>query len=1281
MRAAHPAAPPAARGRDSGNGARRGSGARAVAPPASELPPVPAGVSAHVAAAPQSAAASQAPQPAAPTPPGNVPVRVVVRVRPLLPHELRRGETRAALPTGAQTLRTTCPAEGGRRMETQQHSFDAVLGPAATQEDVFAAVDIAGLVDAALDGYAATVLAYGQTGSGKTHSMLGPSGGSPQCLDPAGPLYSDRGLVPRLAEELFKRLRELAAGQQFTFSVTCNIFEIYNEELIDLLAGDDDGGAPREQLRLEGARETFHIRGLVEKQLHEPADLLQLIGAATARRHVAATAMNERSSRSHTVVQINSLHRDEAQGTVTTSQLNLVDLAGSERVGKTHATGKTAFEGTRINLSLSTLGKVITQLCKGEKHISFRDSLLTRVLQNSLGGNALTTLICAMSPLPVHQPETTSTLRFAESAKQIRNKVRVNKQRTAGEWEILCKQKDDEIASLLQKLELATRKAERQQSVIPGEGSVREASMVLGGADLEELEETQARLEAALEEGVQLRKALEAAERKLLERDNHLSYLKQRGEEDELHHLERQAGLEEKLQELQRKVEDHEQEMRAKDNRCGDLQLQIDELEVELDALNDEMRSKEEEIEQRSSELALERLEMMEKFAELTTDRDQAAEEAERLRAKAADAEAVASAAQQSRSAAEEKLQSTVDELRKQLELREAGAREQQRAAELAQSQAESEQSLLRERIAESGRRAEELDRQLQEKTEAGAALEADLRSVRSDLLRKTQELAQQATRVAEVQAQLQRAQADATQHSASVDALKGGESRMQQALQQKDAELSERQQELGRLQVALQEREAQLAAAQAAAEQRDRELGEARRAGEEEKTARARDAQEAAALRQRLQELEGRLREREEAAHQAAGQHSAALSAAEQQAVEARAAVAALEGELQRRDEAQRQEREEAARQCAVLEEERGRLQEQLQARGRDLEGQREAKLKAAQLEQDCAAAREENRRLKDELDAARKERMESKKKHDEGAAELKEARITLEQQKRDLDLKDRAMHELSARLEKTKQYAERLSEQVKQHEEKARSLSYAADQAAAAADRAEGEVDRQQKVIRALEQAVARKSDELVTVQRGLANIMEELNKTSADQWRHTRERIGAAAKGLMPRSGKLDQLVDKLHEESAQHDFVCAVSHYCEYRKDELAAMEKQSNTVQPGDVVLPRLRAQAAETLADFSRMREVLESMEFYDPDDERARTYSLGETTELAQRVQAVLNRLDRCMVAEKSGTPNDPLTHLLGLGFTEDQCRAALASANQNLARAADILLSGSPT
>lgn len=295
-------------------------------------------------------------------------------------------------------------------------TFDCVFDVDSKQQDVF---DRTGrpLLHKALEGYNGCLLAYGQTGSGKTYTMQGGLG-------------NDAGVVPLLCKELFRLKRERSAEQYI--SVSCSLLEIYNEQLNDLLAQGKPKDLQIHQDSSIGGR-GMYVEGISEHIVDSSEAVLRLLGDGQARRMVGQTNMNENSSRSHSVFtfHITATDIDDQDGlTRTMAKLHLVDLAGSERQKLTGAAGDRLKEGAQINLSLSALGNVINALTEPSgkrKHVPYRDSKLTRLLQDSLGGNSYTALICNVSPATSNADETLSSLRFADRAKCIENVAVVNR--------------------------------------------------------------------------------------------------------------------------------------------------------------------------------------------------------------------------------------------------------------------------------------------------------------------------------------------------------------------------------------------------------------------------------------------------------------------------------------------------------------------------------------------------------------------------------------------------------------------------------------------------------------------------------------------------------------------------------------------------------------------------------------------------------------------------------------------------------------------------------------
>lgn len=271
-----------------------------------------------------------------------------------------------------------------------------------------------------LAGYNCTIFAYGQTGTGKTYTMSG------DVTENLGMLSDDAGIIPRVLQQLFNKLKTDEAES----SVKCSFIELYNEELRDLIAPDD---GPKlkiyDDVSKRGHLSTV-VQGMEEKYIQDAAAGIKVLQDGSMKRQVAATKCNDLSSRSHTVftttVWVKKTNEDGKEDLVAAGKLNLVDLAGSENIQRSGAENKRAAEAGLINKSLLTLGRVINALVDGNSHIPYRESKLTRLLQDSLGGRTKTCIIATISPDKTNLEETISTLDYAFRAKNIKNKPQTN---------------------------------------------------------------------------------------------------------------------------------------------------------------------------------------------------------------------------------------------------------------------------------------------------------------------------------------------------------------------------------------------------------------------------------------------------------------------------------------------------------------------------------------------------------------------------------------------------------------------------------------------------------------------------------------------------------------------------------------------------------------------------------------------------------------------------------------------------------------------------------------
>lgn len=328
------------------------------------------------------------------------------------------------------------------------YMFDMVFAPAAKQIDVYRSV-VCPILDEVIMGYNCTVFAYGQTGTGKTFTMEGERSPDGQFTWEEDPLA---GIIPRTLHQIFEKLSENGTE----FSVKVSLLEIYNEELFDLLSPGEDVNERLQLFDDPRNKRGVVVKGLEEITVHNKDEVYQILERGAAKRKTASTLMNAYSSRSHSVFSV-TIHMKEitleGEELVKIGKLNLVDLAGSENIGRSGAVDKRAREAGNINQSLLTLGRVITALVEKRPHIPYRESKLTRILQDSLGGRTKTSIIATVSPSSSNLEETLSTLEYASRAKNIMNKPEVNQKVTK---RTLIKEYTEEIERLKRDL-AATR--------------------------------------------------------------------------------------------------------------------------------------------------------------------------------------------------------------------------------------------------------------------------------------------------------------------------------------------------------------------------------------------------------------------------------------------------------------------------------------------------------------------------------------------------------------------------------------------------------------------------------------------------------------------------------------------------------------------------------------------------------------------------------------------------------------------------------------------------------
>ena len=341
-------------------------------------------------------------------------VKVIARFRPMNELEKTSGNEQVCVFTSPTSLQFNST----REKNVYRYNFDRIFTPSSTQEDIYS-FGVKEIIDSVLNGYNGTVLAYGQTSSGKTYTMQGE-------MEPP----EIQGIIPRMISHVFKYIYN-TEGTDFIIKVS--MIEIYQEKIRDLL----DISRINLNIREDNIK-GIYVDGCSERYVGCPNDVLALLELGSSNRAQAATNMNEHSSRSHSIFILTINQTNKNDGSSKIGKLYLVDLAGSEKISKTGATGHTLEEAKIINKSLTTLGRVINNLTDGKStHVPYRESKLTRVLQESLGGNSKTCLIITCSPSIYNESETLSTLRFGERAKKIKNKPKINKEVTVAELQKL----------------------------------------------------------------------------------------------------------------------------------------------------------------------------------------------------------------------------------------------------------------------------------------------------------------------------------------------------------------------------------------------------------------------------------------------------------------------------------------------------------------------------------------------------------------------------------------------------------------------------------------------------------------------------------------------------------------------------------------------------------------------------------------------------------------------------------------------------------------------------
>ncbi|KAK2944833.1 putative Kinesin heavy chain [Blattamonas nauphoetae] len=359
---------------------------------------------------------------------GGGDVKVVARFRPLNSLEKsKNGQLCVELKDDQQSL--VLDVNGQKR----NYNFDHVF-PYYVDQGVVYDVTARQVIDDVLNGVNGTILAYGQTSSGKTFTMMGPDD------------YDEKsqGIIPRMVDHILDRIKH--SPKELEYLVQGAYAEIYLERIRDLL------DISKTNLEIHQKKNNIYIEGITWRDCKAKADFLDMLALGDANRKTAATGMNDRSSRSHTIFMVKVTQRNRETDSTKTGLMYLVDLAGSEKIGQTGAEGQQLEEAKKINLSLTSLGNVIKALTDpAAKHVPYRDSKLTRLLQETFGGNSRTVLVINSSGSSTNAFETQSTLEFGKRAKEVKNKVVVNQELSNAELKAMLNKAKGEIETLKKK--------------------------------------------------------------------------------------------------------------------------------------------------------------------------------------------------------------------------------------------------------------------------------------------------------------------------------------------------------------------------------------------------------------------------------------------------------------------------------------------------------------------------------------------------------------------------------------------------------------------------------------------------------------------------------------------------------------------------------------------------------------------------------------------------------------------------------------------------------------
>ena len=499
-------------------------------------------------------------------------INVICRFRPLNQREVEISPLScASFPSSTSVIIT--PQEQAPLTFT----FDRVFSPSSTQEEIY---EFSGrpIVESVMQGFNGTVFAYGQTASGKTFTMTGDQG------DPV-----KMGITPRMVTTVFDIIDN--ASENFEFTVKVSFCEIYLEKISDLL------DTTKQNLKIrENKSKGVYIADLSETYVTGDFDVHELLRIGNQNRQVGESQMNAKSSRSHSLFSITVTQTNTDNFSAKIGKLYLVDLAGSEKVSKTGAVGKRLEEAKNINKSLTALGQVITCLTDGKStHVPYRDSKLTRVLQDALGGNSKTALIVTCSPSPYNESETVSTLRFGTRAKFIKNQAKVNREYTIAELKIRLAQCEEELHRRNKRIMVLEETLSQKEIPMPTDVSIIHEKVEESFDDsknieyeeiVQELEDVRTRLKEEMDineslkgEADGIRKQVKEAEIGFNSQKNVLEYFEEKSKELEIEHTEK----EEVLEQLSVAKDAMEHDLEICNAKINDLDQEIMKRIVEID--------------------------------------------------------------------------------------------------------------------------------------------------------------------------------------------------------------------------------------------------------------------------------------------------------------------------------------------------------------------------------------------------------------------------------------------------------------------------------------------------------------------------------------------------------------------------------------------------------------------------------------------------------------------------------------------------------------------------